>query len=99
MALAAGKPRPFHGYIYRMLTAQGKDAPGGAYNYLLHGKMFGGFAVLAYPASYGVSGVKSFMVNHDGIVYEGDLGPNTAAQAAKIKLFNPGAGWIRSDVK
>ncbi len=95
----AGKPQPYHGYIYRMLTAQGKDAPGGAYSYLVHGKMFGGFAVLAYPASYGASGVKSFMVNHDGVVYEGDLGPTTAAQAAKIKLFNPGPGWTRADVK
>lgn len=96
---AAGKPRPYHGYIYRILTAQGKDAPGGAYSYLLHGKLFGGFAVLAYPATYGASGVKSFMVNHEGVVYESDLGPKTATQAAKIKQFNPGPGWTRSDVK
>ncbi|HMA07994.1 MAG TPA: DUF2950 domain-containing protein [Ramlibacter sp.] len=95
----AGQPQPYHGYIYRMLTAQGKDAPGGAYSYLLHGKLFGGFAVLAYPATYGASGVKSFMVNHDGVVYEGDLGPKTATEAARIRQFNPGPGWTRSDVK
>jgi hypothetical protein len=96
---SAGQPQPYHGYIYRMLTAQGKDAPGGAFDYMVHGKLFGGFAVLAYPASYGASGVKSFMVNHDSVVYEGDLGPKTATQAAKIKQFNPGPGWTRSDVK
>jgi hypothetical protein len=95
----AGTPQPYHGYIYRMLTAQGKNAKGGAFNYLVRGKMFGGFAVLAYPASYGNSGVKTFMVNHDGVLYERDLGPSTAAQAAKIKLFDPGAGWSPSDVK
>jgi Protein of unknown function (DUF2950) len=96
---AAGQPQPFHGYLYRILTGQGKDAPGGAFNYLVRGKMFGGFAVLAYPASYGVSGVKSFMVSHAGVVYEGDLGPDTAAKAAKIKQFNPGPGWAPADVK
>lgn len=95
----AGQPQPYHGYVYRILTAQGKDAPGGAFDYLVRGKMFGGFAVLAYPASYGASGVKSFMVSHEGVVYEGDLGPKTAAEAAKIKLFNPGPGWTRADVK
>ena len=96
---SASQPQPYHGYIYRMLTAQGKDAPGGAFDYLVRGKMFGGFAVLAYPASYGTSGVKSFVVNHEGVVYEGDFGPTTAAQAAKVKLFNPGPGWTRSDLK
>jgi hypothetical protein len=95
----AGKPQPYHGYLFRMLTAQGKDAPGGAYDYLVHGMMFGGFAVLAYPVKYGNSGVKTFVVSHEGAVYERDLGPQTAEQAAKIKLFNPGAGWTRSDVK
>jgi hypothetical protein len=97
--LQGAKPQPFHGYRYRMLTAQGKDAPGGAYDYLVRGKLFGGFAVLAYPVKYGNSGVKTFMVSHEGAVYESDLGPNTAAKAEKIKLFNPGAGWTRSDVK
>jgi hypothetical protein len=96
---ASGKPQAFHGYLYRILTGQGKDAPSGAFNYLVHGKMFGGFAVLAYPATYGVSGVKSFMVSHAGVVYEGDLGPDTAAKAAKIRQFNPGPGWTRADVK
>ena len=96
---ATGKPQAFRGYLYRILTGQGKDAPGGAFNYLVHGKMFGGFAVLAYPATYGASGVKSFMVSHAGDVYEGDLGPDTAAKAAKIRQFNPGPGWTRADVK
>jgi hypothetical protein len=92
----AGKPEAYHGYYYHMLTAQGKDAPGGAFNYLVKGKLFGGFAAIAYPASYGNSGVKTFIVNHDGIVYEKDLGPATATEAKKMKLFNPGKGWNKS---
>jgi hypothetical protein len=89
----AGKPQPFHGYYYRMLTGQGKDAPGGAFDYLVKGRMFGGFAVVAYPASYGNSGVQTFIVNHDGVVYERDLGPGTVAEVAKMTRFNPGKGW------
>jgi hypothetical protein len=92
----AGKPEAYHGYYYRMLTAQGKDAPGGAFDYLVKGKLFGGFAVVAYPASYGNSGVKTFIVNHNGIVYEKDLGPASATEAKKMKLFNPGKGWNKS---
>src|SRR5262249_47250798 len=65
-------PVPYWGYYYRILTAQGKDAPGGAYSYLAHGQMMGGFALVAYPATYGVSGVMTFMVNQDGVVYEKD---------------------------
>jgi hypothetical protein len=91
-----GKPEAYHGYYYRMLTAQGKDAPGGAFDYMVNGKLFGGFAVVAYPASYGNSGVKTFIVNHDGIVYEKDLGPASAAEAKKMRLFNPGKGWNKS---
>ena len=71
------KPVPYNGYFYRILTAQGKSAKGGAYSYLVKGKMVGGFAVVAYPATYAVSGVKTFIVNHDGVVYEKDLGPKT----------------------
>jgi hypothetical protein len=90
---SAGPPQPYHGYYFRMLTAQGKDAPGGAYDYMVKGMMFGGFAVVAWPAAYGSSGVKTFIVNHDGVVYEADLGDATASEAAKMKLFNPGKGW------
>jgi hypothetical protein len=93
--LDADKPAPYHGYYYRILTAQGKDAPGGAYDYLVKGKLFGGFAVVAYPASYGNSGVKSFLVNHDGVVYEKDLGSSSATQAGKMKLFNPDKTWSK----
>jgi hypothetical protein len=93
----AGKPEPYHGYDYRMLTAQGKDAPGGAYDYLVNGKMIGGFAVVAYPAKYGVSGVMTFVVNHDGIVYEKDLGGATPSVAGSMKLFNPDKTWKKSE--
>jgi len=86
---AKSGPAAYHGYYYRLLTAQGKAAPGGAFNYVVNGRLFGGFAVVAWPASYGNSGVKSFLVNHDGIVYEKDLGPTSAATAAKMNLFDP----------
>ncbi len=83
---------PYHGYYYRILTAQGEGAPDGARDYLVKGKMIGGFAVIAYPARYGASGVTSFLVNHDGVIYEKDLGPNTKTVAAEITTFNP-VGW------
>jgi len=86
-------PSPYHGYYYRVLTAQGKDAPGGAYSYLWRGKMIGGFAVVAYPAEYGNSGVMSFIVNHDGKVFQKDLGKNTAAAAQGMKVYNPDKTW------
>lgn len=86
---------PYHGYYYRILARQGKDAPGGAYDYMVRGKMIGGFAVIAYPARYGASGIMSFIVNHDGVVYEKDLGKNTAAIAAQMTAFNPDASWNR----
>ncbi len=91
----SGTLAPYHGYFYRILTGQGKDAPGGAYDYVVKGKMIGGFAVLAYPARYGASGAMSFMVNHDGVVYEKDLGKSTAALASKITTYNPDASWKR----
>jgi len=87
------KAAPYNGYFFRILTAQGKDAHGGAYSYLVKGKMIGGFALVAYPASYGVSGVKTFIVNHEGIVYEKDLGPDTAKRAKSMKDFNPDKSW------
>jgi hypothetical protein len=88
-----GGPIPYHGYYYRILTAQGKDAPGGAYDYLARGHMIGGFALVAYPAQYASSGVMTFIVNHDGVVYQKDLGPNTPAIAQAMSRFNPDAKW------
>ena len=94
---AEGKPAPYWGYYFRILKAQGKDAPGGRYSYLAKGKnMIGGFAVIAYPAQYAASGVMSFMISHDGVVYEKNLGPKTAQQAAAMTEFNPGEGWKKS---
>lgn len=86
---------PYHGYYYRMLTSQGKDAPGGAHEFIVKGRMIGGFAVIAYPARYGASGVMSFMVNQDGVVHEKNLGKNTAAIASKMTIYNPDASWKR----
>ena len=91
--LKTGTPAPYHGYYYRILMAQGKDAPGGAYSYLVKGKMIGGFAVVAYPAQYGNSGVMTFIVNHDGKVFQKNLGPNTAATAKGMKEYNPDKTW------
>jgi hypothetical protein len=92
---ATGKPEPYHGYFFRILTGQGKGAPGGAYDYIVRKEMIGGFAVLAYPAKYGSSGVMSFITNHDGVVYQKDLGPKTATVAASIKRFDPSDGWAK----
>ena len=89
----ASAPIPYHGYYYRILTAQGKNAAGGAYSYLVKGKMIGGFAVVAYPAEYRNSGVMTFIVNHDGKVFQKDLGPNTAAVAKSMKEYNPDKTW------
>jgi len=92
---AAGQPVPYHGYHYRILRRQGPDAPGGAYDYVAQGKMIGGFALVAWPATYGNSGVMTFLVNHDGVVYEKDLGPDTAQAVQKITRFNPDGSWKR----
>lgn len=92
-----GKPEPtaFHGYYYRILKAQGADAPGGAYDYVVGDNMIGGFGLVAYPARWGASGVMSFMCSHDGIVYQKNLGPDSAAIAAQMTRFEPGEGWER----
>jgi hypothetical protein len=90
---AAGKPVPYHGYYYKILTGQGPDAPDGAYDYVVRGQMIGGFALLAYPAQYGSSGIMTFMVNHDGVVYEKDLGPKTTSTAPAMTKFNPDKTW------
>ena len=89
----SANPVAYWGYHYRILTAQGKDAQGGAYDYLAHGKMIGGFALVAYPARYGDSGVMTFIVNQDGVVYQKNLGPNSAAAARAMKQFNPDSTW------
>jgi len=92
---ASGKGAPYHGYYFHILTAQGPAAPGGAYDYLAHGTLLGGFALVAYPAKWDNSGVMTFIVNQDGVVFEKDLGPNTVAAAKAIKTFNPDDTWQR----
>jgi hypothetical protein len=89
---------PYHGYYFRILKGQGSDAPGGAFNYVVKGKMIGGFALIAHPAEYGNSGVKTFMVNHAGTVYEKDLGDRTERIASRIYLFDPDQTWKKVDV-
>jgi len=89
---------PYHGYYYRILTAQGKDAPGGEYEYFIKGRMIGGFAVIAYPARYRASGIKTFIVDHDGVVFEKDLGKDTATVASKMSTYNPDPSWQRVDL-
>jgi hypothetical protein len=84
---------PYRGYYFRILTAQGPDAKGGAVNYLVNGHMIGGFALVAWPAEYGVSGIQTFIVNHDGTVYENHLGPETVRTAAEMTEFNPDKSW------
>jgi hypothetical protein len=86
---------PYHGYYYKVLTRQGPSAPGGALDYVVRGKMVGGFALVAYPAQYGNSGVMTFLVNHQGTVYEKDLGPQTPGIAAGMTAFNPDGTWQR----
>jgi hypothetical protein len=95
-SVKAGRVQPYQGYIFRMRPAQGPQAPGGAYDYRVGGRLFGGFAVLAYPATYGNSGVKTFIVNHEGLVYEKDLGAATAEQAVKIERYNPDKSWKKA---
>ena len=92
---AMGKPSPYHGYLFRVLEEQGPHAEGGAYSYLAKGKLMGGFAMVAYPAKYGASGIMTFLVNHDGVVFEKDLGPRTAELARKMKRFDPDPSWTR----
>lgn len=92
---ANDRPQPYHGYFFRILESQGPNAPGGAMDYVVNGKMIGGFAVIAVPARYGISGIKTFMISHDGMVYEQDLGPDTAREAREITAFDPGPGWTR----
>ena len=89
----ADREAGYHGYHFRILKGQGPDAPGGAYDYMAQGRMIGGFAMVAWPVSYGNSGVMTFLVNHEGIVFEKDLGPDTVAAVQKIMKFNPDKSW------
>ena len=90
-------PQPYHGYIYRLLTAQGPNADGGARDYLKDGHLSGGFAVIAYPVEYQSSGVETFMINQDGVLYQKDLGEKTDKIAAAIKTFDPDSTWSKVD--
>jgi hypothetical protein len=92
-----GNPVPFHGYYYKVLTRQGRNAPGGARNYLDDGKMTRGFAFLAFPAEYRASGVMTFMINQDGVIVQKDLGPDTAKLASEIGEYNPDKTWQEVD--
>jgi hypothetical protein len=89
----AGKQQPFHGYLYRILYKQGADAKGGAKDFVRNGKMTGGFAFIAYPEAYGDTGITTFITNQSGVVYEKDLGKNTAAEATSTTEFNPDTSW------
>lgn len=89
------KPSPYHGYYYKILKAQGEKAPGGAYDYVVNGKMIGGFALVAYPAEYGNSGVMTFVVNHEGAVYQKDLSKETEKIVSVLKKYDPDKTWKR----
>jgi hypothetical protein len=95
---AGGAARaPYHGYYYKILTAQGPHGRDGAYNYLAHGKMIGGFALVAYPAEWGNSGIMTFIVNQDGVVFQKDLGPKTRALAQAMTTYDPDSTWTSVD--
>jgi len=91
------KRTPFHGYYFKILKGQGPDAPNGAINYVIQGVMIGGFALVAVPAEYRVTGVKSFIVNADGVVYQKDLGPDSIKIAKEMELYNPDKTWHVTD--
>jgi hypothetical protein len=96
---AGSEPQPYHGYYYRILTQQGASAPGGAMSYIVNGKMIGGFALVAYPADYGNSGVTTFIVNHAGTVYQKDLGGDTEARAKSMTSFDPDKTWTKVEAQ
>jgi hypothetical protein len=87
---------PFHGYNFKILTRQGKHAPGGKYNYVINGNMIGGFAMVAWPSQYGDSGIMTFIVNQQGRVYQKDLGPKTSKLASKMSAYDPDSSWASS---
>jgi len=93
----AGQSRQaFHGYFFKILERQGKDAPGAAYDYIINGNMIGGFALVAWPAEYDQTGVMTFLVNQQGVVYQKDLGAKTSEEAEAITAYNPDSSWKRS---
>jgi Protein of unknown function (DUF2950) len=93
--LPNGKPTPFHGYYYRVLRSQGEHAPGGAKDYVVDGRMTGGFAILAWPAEYGRSGVMTFVASRRGTLYQSDLGEGTETAVKSVRSFDPGSNWTR----
>jgi hypothetical protein len=92
------RPAPYHGYYFHMLTSQGEHAAGGAYDYVVGDRLLGGFGLVAYPAERGSTGVMTFIVNHDGVVYSKDLGPDTDKLAAEMQVFDPDDSWKREDI-
>jgi hypothetical protein len=98
-AADTGKPRPYHGYYFRVLKSQGPAATGGAFDYRVNGKMIGGFALVAWPAEYGISGVQTFIISHEGLLYGKDLGMNTTALARQMVRFNPDKSWRPVDLE
>lgn len=88
-----GEAKPYHGYYFRILVGQGQDAPGGAHNYLVKDKLMGGFGLVAWPAEYGVTGIHTFMVNQDGVVYQKDIAPVAGKPSPPITRFNPDHSW------
>jgi Protein of unknown function (DUF2950) len=96
---SSSEPQPYHGYYYRILTRQGQSAPGGAMSYVVNGKMIGGFALVAYPADYGNSGIMTFIVGHDGTVYQRDLGEDTETRAKSLAAFDPDNMWKKVDTQ
>jgi hypothetical protein len=90
---SGNKPQPYNGYYFRILTKQGDTSPGGAKDYIVNGKMTGGFAALAYPAEYRNSGIMTFIIGKEGIVYQKDLGEGTKEAGEALTEYNPGDGW------
>jgi hypothetical protein len=87
------EPSPYHGYYFKILTKQGRHAPGGKYAYIINGHMIGGFALVAWPAEWGNSGVMTFIVNQQGKIYERNLGPKTTVLAKAMSRYEPDNGW------
>jgi hypothetical protein len=90
-------PTPYHGYYYKILTRQGSNAPGGKYDYIINGNMIAGFALVAFPAEYGISGIMTFVVNHQGKIYQKNLGPKTTELALAMKSYDPDPTWEAAD--
>ena len=93
----SSSPEPYHGYIYKRLSEQGADAPGGSKSFVVNGKQSGGFGLLAYPAKYGTSGIMTFIVNQGGVIYQKDLGDDTEREAPSITSFNPDQTWHETE--